>query len=119
FIFLSVYSVGAADKAVPNSLTNLALSAKMGGMVDETLIGKNINGYEIIEKIAQGGMATIYRAHQLSMDRMVAIKVLPPEYLHETTFLERFRQEAAIAARLEHRAIVPVHDYGEWEGIPY
>src|SRR5687768_11947884 len=83
------------------------------------IIGQTINGYEIIEELARGGMATVYRAHQLSMNRTVAVKVLPREFLHEPTFLERFKQEASIAAQLEHRAIVPVFDYGEWEGMPY
>jgi tRNA A-37 threonylcarbamoyl transferase component Bud32 len=84
------------------------------------MIGKIINNsYEVQEEIARGGMATVYRAHQISMNRDVAIKILPPEFMHESTFLERFRQEAAIASHLEHRAIVPVYDYGEWEGMPY
>jgi serine/threonine-protein kinase len=47
------------------------------------------------------------------------VKVLPPEFLHQSASLDRFKQEASIVARLEHRAIVPVHDYGEYEGIPY
>ncbi len=64
-------------------------------------------------------MATVYRAHQLSMDRDVAIKALPSHYLNQLTSLERFKQEASIVARLEHRAIVPVHDFGEYQGIPY
>lgn len=84
-----------------------------------SLIGQVINGYEIIEELARGGMATVYRAHQISMSRDVAFKVLPREFLHEPAFLERFKREASIVARLEHRAIVPVHDYGEWDGIPY
>lgn len=84
-----------------------------------SLIGQVINGYEIIEELARGGMATVYRAHQISMNRDVALKVLPREFLHEPSFLERFKREASIVARLEHRAIVPVHDYGEWDGIPY
>jgi serine/threonine protein kinase len=82
-------------------------------------IGTIIGGYQILEEIGQGGMATVYRAHQISMDRDVAIKVLPPQFLHHSTSLDRFKQEASIVARLEHRAIVPVHDYGEYEGIPY
>lgn len=90
---------------------------KMSSM--SNLIGEVINGYEIIEELARGGMATVYRAHQISMSRDVALKVLPREFLHEPAFLERFKREAAIVARLEHRAIVPVHDYGEWDGIPY
>ncbi len=81
-------------------------------------VGTTIGGYQILEEIGQGGMATVYRAHQLSMDRNVAIKVLPPQFLH-TASLDRFKQEANIVSRLEHRAIVPVHDYGEYEGIPY
>jgi len=89
-------------------------------MWDEPINGAVINNsYEVRTPLARGGMATVYRAHQISMKRDVAIKILPREFLHEPTFLERFRQEAAIAAHLEHRAIVPVYDYGEWEGTPY
>jgi serine/threonine protein kinase len=82
-------------------------------------IGATIGGYTIREEIGRGGMATVYRAHQLSMDRDVALKVLPPELLNQATSLDRFKREASIVARLEHRAIVPVHDYGEYQGIPY
>lgn len=81
--------------------------------------GAIVGGYEILEEIGQGGMATVYRAHQLSMKRDVALKVLPPEFVRQTASLDRFKQEASIVARLEHRAIVPVHDYGEHEGVPY
>lgn len=82
-------------------------------------VGATIGGYVLCEEIGRGGMATVYRAHQLSMDRDVAIKVLPPELLAQPTSLDRFKREASIVARLEHRAIVPVHDYGEYQGIPY
>jgi serine/threonine protein kinase len=85
----------------------------------DTLIGATIGGYQILEEVGEGGMATVYRAHQLSMDRDVAFKVLSPQLLHESASLDRFKQEASIVARLEHRAIVPVHDYGEYEGMPY
>lgn len=82
-------------------------------------VGATVGGCAILEEIGRGGMATVYRAHQLSMDRDVAIKVLPPELLNQATSLDRFKREASIVARLEHRAIVPVHDYGEYQGIPY
>ncbi len=82
-------------------------------------VGATIGGYAILEEIGRGGMATVYRAHQLSMNRDVALKVLPAQYLNQPTSLDRFKLEASIVARLEHRAIVPVHDYGEFEGIPY
>ena len=81
--------------------------------------GTIIGGYQILDEVGQGGMATVYRAHQMSMNRDVAIKILPPQFLHHSASLDRFKQEASIVARLEHRAIVPVHDYGEHEGIPY
>lgn len=82
-------------------------------------VGKTFGGYQIMQELGRGGMATVYCAQQLSMQRTVALKVLPPQFLHDRTFIERFRQEAAIVARLEHRAIVPVHDYGEQDGMPY
>ena len=85
----------------------------------DSLIGTMLGGCEIIEEVGRGGMATVYRAHQISMDRDVAVKVMPAQFSDQPTSLDRFKQEASIVARLEHRAIVPVHDYGEHEGIPY
>jgi len=96
----------------------LRQTTKRVHMTDK-LIGTTIGGYQILEEVGQGGMATVYRAHQISMDRDVALKVLPPQFLNQTTSLDRFKQEASIVAHLEHRAIVPVHDYGEHDGIPY
>ncbi len=87
-------------------------------MADD-LIGKKIGGYEIIEMIGQGGMASVYRAHQVSMNRIVAVKVLPRQFLKDETYMQRFNREVNIVAKLEHRSIVPVHDYGEADGQPY
>src|SRR5215510_11730893 len=88
-------------------------------MMASEFVGKTFGGYQVVQELGRGGMATVYCAQQLSMQRTVALKVLPPQFLHDRTFIERFRQEAAIVARLEHRAIVPVHDYGEQDGMPY
>lgn len=87
-------------------------------MTDD-LIGKNVGGYEIMDVIGRGGMATVFRAQQKSMNRIVAIKVLPEQYIHDDTYIQRFNQEVEIVAKLEHRNIVPVYDYGEHEGRPY
>lgn len=85
----------------------------------EELIGKTIGGYDILRLIGQGGMASVYLARQKSMNREVALKVLPRQFLNDTTYLQRFNQEVAIVSKLEHRNIVPVYDYGEHEGQPY
>ncbi len=87
-------------------------------MSDE-LIGKQLGGYEILNKIGQGGMATVYRAQQISMNRVVAIKVLPRQFLNDDTYLQRFEREVSIITQLEHRNIVPVHDFGHHDGQPY
>jgi len=87
-------------------------------MADD-LIGKTIGGYEIQDVIGRGGMATVFRAHQVSMNRSVAVKVLPEQYAKDDTYIQRFNQEVAIVSKLEHRNIVPVHDYGEYNGQPY
>ncbi len=85
----------------------------------EELIGKTIGGYDILRLIGQGGMASVYLARQKSMNREVALKVLPRQFLNDPTYLHRFNQEVAIVSKLEHRNIVPVYDYGEHEGQPY
>jgi ligand-binding sensor domain-containing protein/tRNA A-37 threonylcarbamoyl transferase component Bud32 len=82
-------------------------------------IGKQLGAYRVVEQIGQGGMATIYKAYQPAMDRYVAVKILPSHFTQDASFTARFTQEARTLARLEHPHILPVHDYGEQEGIAY
>jgi len=74
------------------------------------------SGYEIIEKIGEGGMgAVIYKARQVSLDRIVALKVLPADCIADPADLQRFEGEARAAGKLSHPAIVQVFDYGQAE----
>jgi serine/threonine-protein kinase len=75
--------------------------------------------YEIKSEVGRGGMATVYYAYDPNFEREVAIKVLPPEFLHDPQFRVRFEREAKMVALIEHPAIVPVYDFGEEEGQPY
>ncbi|MGO8861456.1 MAG: Stk1 family PASTA domain-containing Ser/Thr kinase [Acidimicrobiales bacterium] len=74
------------------------------------------NRYELTHLIARGGMAQVYRARDLQLDRPVALKVLFPELSVDRAFVERFRREAQAAANLSHPNIVPVFDWGEDTG---
>ncbi len=78
-----------------------------------------LDRYQIVAELGRGGMAMVYRAHDPRFGRDVAIKVLPREFLHDPMFRERFAREARMIAQIEHSAIVPVHDYGEYDGQPY
>ena len=85
----------------------------------KSLIGTTLGQYEIREKIGQGGMAHVFKAYQPSLDRFVAVKVLPREFLHDENFISRFQREAMTIAGLEHLAIVPVYDFGEYDEQPF
>ncbi|MCA9952322.1 MAG: protein kinase [Anaerolineales bacterium] len=74
---------------------------------------EKIGRYAIETEIGRGGMAMVYRAHDPRFERMVALKVLPAEFLHEPNFRARFEREARTIAALEHPAVVPVYDFGE------
>ncbi len=76
------------------------------------------NRYQLTHLIARGGMAMVYRAHDLLLNRYVALKLLYPELSVDQNFVERFRREAQAAANLSHPNIVPVFDWGE-EGGTY
>ena len=82
-------------------------------MQRDALIGTMLGNYRILAPLGQGGMARVYRAHQESLDREVAIKVLPPWYASDRSFVERFQLEARLVARLSHPNIVTVHDASE------
>jgi hypothetical protein len=90
------------------------------GRVADELIGKTLdNRYQIVEVIAHGAIATIYRAFQPALGRYVALKVLPARLAADTAFIERFTCEAMAAARLMHPNIVRIHDVGVSEGSAY
>ncbi|MBV8305232.1 MAG: Stk1 family PASTA domain-containing Ser/Thr kinase, partial [Acidimicrobiia bacterium] len=72
--------------------------------------------YEIVQHLARGGMAEVFLARDLLLDRPVAIKVLFSEFAADRSFVERFRREARSAANLNHPNIVSIYDWGEEEG---
>ncbi|MBX0326128.1 tetratricopeptide repeat protein [Oscillochloris sp. ZM17-4] len=83
------------------------------------LIGTTLGRFEIISELGRGGMAVVYKARQGDLDRIVALKILPPEMTHDTSYIARFRQEARSAARLEHPHIMPIYEVGEADGMHY
>jgi len=80
---------------------------------------KQIPGYQLIEKAGQGSMGVVYKGRQLSLDRLVAIKVLLQQLSMNKDFIERFHREAKLAAKLAHNNIVQAIDSGEVDGYHY
>ena len=74
--------------------------------------------YEILEILGEGGMAFVYKAHDMQLERFVAIKTLKPNYVNQETFVDRFKREAKTAANLNHPNIVQIFDWGI-EDEPY
>ena len=75
--------------------------------------------YELLEEIGRGGMGVVYRARQISLNRTVAVKILPGAIFGDPQFILRFREEVQMAAALKHPNIVTIHDVGEHDGQPY
>jgi len=74
---------------------------------------------EILELLGKGGMGAVYKARQRGLDRLVAVKILPPEVGSDPAFAERFTREARALALLSHPNIVAVHDFGQTDGLYY
>ena len=79
----------------------------------DSLIGQSLNRYKIISILGEGGMGAVFKAHDMTLQRSVAIKVMHPHFAGIPNFQERFLQEARSAARLDHPGIVQVHDFGQ------
>ena len=82
----------------------------------ESLVGKVVGNYEILRELGRGGMGVVYKAHEQSLQRVVALKILPEHLAKDRAFLKRFQREARVAARLSHPNIVTIHAVGEHEG---
>ena len=85
----------------------------------EDLTGRRLGQYQVVAPLGSGGMAKVYKGYQESVDRFVAIKVLPRQCMTDPTFLERFKQEARIVAKLQHPHILTVFDHGESDGCTF
>ncbi|MEV7617947.1 serine/threonine-protein kinase [Streptomyces sp. NPDC089799] len=83
------------------------------------LQGKKFAGYQVESEIGHGGMAVVYRATDLRLDRTVALKLLAPELARNDTFRKRFAHESRVAAAIDHPHIVPVFEAGEADGMLY
>jgi serine/threonine protein kinase len=87
--------------------------------MEDILVGHTLGAYQLTEKLGQGGMATVYKAYESTLDRYVAIKVLPQFFARDQNFMTRFRREARAVAQLNHPNIVPIHSFGEQDSITY
>ena len=95
------------------------LDAGEGDSVDGLQPGTTFGPFFIRRLLGRGGMATVYEALDTRLERAVALKVLPAEFLHDQTFGRRFESEGRLVARLEHPNIVPIYASGIDAGIPW
>lgn len=83
------------------------------------MIGQTLGHYRIVEKLGEGGMGQVYRAHDAVLDRDVAIKVLPAGTLADEAARKRFRKEALTLSKLNHPHIGAIHDFGTQDGVDF
>jgi serine/threonine protein kinase len=80
-------------------------------------VGSEIGGYRIESEAGRGGMGVVYRATQLALDRVVALKLIAPELANDEDFRERFKRESRIAASIDDPNVIPVYEAGEEDGL--
>jgi YVTN family beta-propeller protein len=83
----------------------------------DTRIGSELFGYRLEALLGRGGMGVVYRAHDLALDRKVALKLLAPELAEDERFRSRFLRESRVAASLDHPNVIPIYEAGEAGGL--
>jgi serine/threonine-protein kinase len=104
------------NKCGAHAAANLPVPADPQRAALERVLGHQ---YDILRLLGRGGMGAVYLAREKALERAVAIKVLPPETATDADTRERFRREARVAAKLTHPNIVPLHTFGDVEGMLY
>ncbi|MGH7214597.1 MAG: protein kinase domain-containing protein [Tepidisphaeraceae bacterium] len=109
---LDSVSASPATHASHAADASIAYTEARTAPAEEETVPARLGGYEIIQKLGQGGMGAVYLARQVSLDRNVAVKVLPTRMAEDPQFLARFTREAYAAAQLSHHNVVQIHDIG-------
>jgi tRNA A-37 threonylcarbamoyl transferase component Bud32 len=108
---------------VPERIESAGTEATVFGdapsRTSDALIGKEIGGCRVLERLGRGGMATVYKAKHIGLNKMMAIKILPPTAAQSRDTLERFLREARAAAKLEHPNVVQVYNVGRELGYTF
>src|SRR5580704_9559719 len=86
---------------------------------DLNMVGRTISHFEILEKLGEGGMGVVYCARDLRLDRLVALKILPPDQMANPHRRGRFEREAKTASSLNHPNIVTIHEIETIDGLDY
>jgi serine/threonine protein kinase len=82
-------------------------------------LGRMFGNYELVQKVGQGGMGLVYKGRQVSLDRIVAVKILNKSLCDNVEFIKRFEREAKSIARINHPNIMAVYDFGQTDGLYY
>lgn len=104
---------GAIGDIIELGETAISVLDEAEGAKLDALVGQTIGGYRVIERVGRGGMGTVYKAIQLRLNRIIALKLLSEELVKDPTFINLFVQEARSAAQLNHPNIIQVYDFNK------
>ncbi|MBX2852684.1 MAG: serine/threonine protein kinase [Phycisphaeraceae bacterium] len=104
---------GLSGMLISQGIVTQAQLQRLKPELDEQKSSRQIPGYQMLSKLGAGAMATVYKAKQLSLDRTVAIKVLPQKHSNDPNFIQRFYDEGKAAAKLNHANVVGPYDVGQ------